>query len=171
MGLAILPRPVADLGPIELEVVEAQGLGGDEAVGARGRAIQALYEQVDHGLRPGFGVVTPGAARRPAVAFVVSGGGEVAAEENVEATARKPELCGGLGSAQRALPKGFEHMPNERAEVTMMELLIVFRAAELTWRDRPCGQSFRSPSLRSGIPQRLAAGPEPLVLLGASVLL
>lgn len=171
MGMAVLQRPVADLGPIELEVVEAQGLGGDEAVGARGRAIQALEEQVDHGLWPGFGVVTAGVARRPAAAFLVSGSVEVTAEENVEAAARKPELFGCLRSGQRALPKGFEHMPDERAGVTMMELLIVFRAAEPTRRSRPCGQSFRSPSLRSGIPQRLAAGPEPLVLLGASVLL
>ena len=171
VGLAILQRPVADLSPIELEAVEAQGLGGDEAVGARRRAVQALDEQVDHGLRPGFGVVTTGVARRPGAAFLVSRSVEVTAEENVEATAREAELCGGLGSGQRALPKGFEHMPNERAGVTMMELLIVFRAADPTRRSRPCGQSFRSPSLRSGIPQRLAAGPEPLVLLGASVLL
>ena len=171
MGMAILQRPVADLGPIELEVVETQGLGGDEAVGARGRAIQALDEQVDHGLWPSFGVVTTGVARRPAVAILVSPSVEVAAEENVEATARNAELSGCLRSGQRALPKGFEHMPNERAGVTMMELLIVFRAADPTRRSRPCGQSFRSPSLRSGIPQRLAAGPEPLVLLGASVLL
>ena len=122
MGMAVLQRPVADLGPIELEVVEAQGLGGDEAVRARGRAIQALDEQVDHGLRPGFGVVTAGVAGRPEIAFLVSRSVEVAAEENVEAAARKPELTGGLRSGQRAMPKGFEHMPNERAGVTMMEL-------------------------------------------------
>ena len=171
MGMAVLPRPVADLGPIELEVVETQGLGGDEAVGARGRAIQALDEQVDHGLRPGLGVVTTGVARRPESAFLVSPSVEVAAEENVEATARKAELSGGLSSGQRAMPKGLEHMPDERAGVAMMELLIVFRAADPTRRSRPCGQSFRPPSLRSGIPQRLAAGPEPLGLPGASVLL
>ena len=122
MGMAVLQRPVADLGPIELEVVEAQGLGGDEAVRARGRAIQALDEQVDHGLRPGFGVVTAGVAGRPEIAFLVSRSVEVAAEENVEAAARKPELTGGLRSGRRAMPKGFEHMPNERAGVTMMEL-------------------------------------------------
>ena len=171
MGMAILQRPVADLGPIELEVVETQGLGGDEAVGARGRAIQALNEQVDHGLWPSFGVVTTGVARRPDVAFLVSRSVEVTAEENVEATARNAELFGCLRSGQRALPKGFKHMPNERAGVTVMELLILFRAADPTRRRRPSGQSFRPPSLRSGIPQRLAGGPEPLGLLDPSVLL
>ena len=122
MGLAVLQRPVADLGPIELEVVEAQGLGGDEAVRARGRAIQALDEQVDHGLRPCLGVVTTGVARRPEIALLMSRSVEVAAEENVEAAARKPELSGGLRSGQRAMPKGFKHMPDERTGVTMMEL-------------------------------------------------
>ena len=44
MGMAVLKRPVAYLSAVELEVVKTQGLGSDEAVGARGRAIQALDE-------------------------------------------------------------------------------------------------------------------------------
>lgn len=171
MGMAILQRPVAYLSAIELEVVKTQGLGSDEAVGARRRAIQALDEQVDHGLRPGFGVITTRVARRPDTAFLVSRRIEITTEENVEATARNTELFGGLRSAQRALPEGFENMPNESVGVTVMELLILFRAADVTRRSRPSGQSFRSPSLRSGIPQRLAGGPVPLVPLAASVLL
>lgn len=70
LGLAIVQRPVADLGPSELAVGEAQGRGGDEAGRARGRAIPALDEPVDHGLGPGCGVVPTGVARRPAVAFL-----------------------------------------------------------------------------------------------------
>ena len=38
VGMAIMQRPVADLGAVELEAVEAQGLRGDEAVGARGES-------------------------------------------------------------------------------------------------------------------------------------
>jgi hypothetical protein len=45
MGMAVLQRPVADLGTIELEVVEAQGLGGDEAVGARGEQSRRLMSR------------------------------------------------------------------------------------------------------------------------------
>ena len=116
-------------------------------------------------------MVATGVARGPDAAFLVSRSVEITAEENVEATARDAQLFGGLGNGQRALPKSFENMSNERTGVTVMELLILFRAADLTRRGRPSGQSFRVPSLRSGIPQRLAGGPVPLALLGASVLL
>ena len=171
VGMAVLQCPVAHLGAVELEVVEAQGFRSDEAVGARGRAIQALDQKVDDGLRPGCGVITTRVARCPNVSLLVSTGVEVAAEENVEATARDAELFGRLSSGQRALPMGFENMPNERIGVPVMKLLVLFRAADVTRRGRPSGQSFRPPSLRSGIPQRLAGGPVPLAPLAAGVLL
>ena len=105
------------------------------------------------------------------------GGGRVsrrvagAAEENGEATARSAELFGGRSGGQRALPKGVQPRPDERAGVTGLEWLICFRAADPRRRGRRAGQSFRAPSFRAGLPQRLAGGPEPLGLLGASVLL
>ena len=67
VSIPVLQGPVAHLGAVEFEVVEAQGFGSGEAVGARGRASQAFDEEVQDGLRPGGGVVTTGAARRPEV--------------------------------------------------------------------------------------------------------
>ena len=150
MSEAVLQRPVAYLGAVELEVVEAQGLRSNEAVGARGRAGQALGDEVDDGLRPSWGMVTARVAGSPKVPLLVRASVEVSAEDDVEATARDPELIRRLNCGQRALPKAFENVPDERTWVPMRELLVLFRTAEDTRRAGPSGQSFRQPSLRSG---------------------
>jgi hypothetical protein len=150
MSEAVLQRPVAYLSAVELEVVEAQGLRSNEAVGARRRARQALGEEVHDGLRPSWGMVTARVAGSPNAPLLVRASVEVSAEENVEVTARDAELVGRFNRRQCALPKAFENVPDERTWVPMRELLILFRTAEDTRCAGPSGQSFRQPSLRSG---------------------
>jgi hypothetical protein len=65
MGEIIFQRPAADLGAVEFEGVKAEGFGSGEAVGTRGRAGQALFEEFDDGLRPRGGMVATGSTGRP----------------------------------------------------------------------------------------------------------
>jgi len=58
-------RPVADLGAVEFEGVQAQGFGSGEAVRARRRAGQTFFEQVKDGLRPRGGLIASGNSGRP----------------------------------------------------------------------------------------------------------
>ena len=87
VGMTILQCPVAYLGSVELEVVKTQSLRSDEAVRVRRRAIQALGEEIDNGLRPGWSVVAARVARCPDLLLLMSASLQVSAEENVEAAA------------------------------------------------------------------------------------
>jgi hypothetical protein len=89
---------MANLSPVELKIVEAQSLRSDKTVGARGRASQALREEIDDGLRPGWSVVTARMAGGPDLPLLVSTSVQVTAEENVEAAARDAELVRCLSS-------------------------------------------------------------------------
>jgi hypothetical protein len=57
MSIAVLHRPMADLGTVEFEIVEAQDFGSGEAIGGGRGAVQALFEEVNDRLRPRSGVV------------------------------------------------------------------------------------------------------------------
>ena len=122
-------------------------------------------------MRPGRGAVTSGVARRPNVAPLVGARVKIAAIKDVKTTAGETELIGCLRRRQGVLPEALENVPDERAWVPMQELLVLFRTAEDTGRASPSGQSFRPPSLRSGVPQRLAGGAPPLAQRRAGVLL
>ena len=84
---ALVDRPEADLGAVELEGVEAQGFGGGEAVRARWRAGQAFFEEVSDRLGPGTGMITTRGSGDPGSRFLPSTGEEVVGEERVEAAA------------------------------------------------------------------------------------
>ena len=101
----------------------------------------------------------------------MSAGVKITAVENVKTAAGDAKLFSRLGSRQSAFAKSLKNMTNETAGMTVEELLILFRATDLTRRSRPSGQSFRSSSLRSDFPQRLAGGLVPLVLIPIFVLL
>ncbi len=119
MGPAILHGPATDLGPVEFEVVQAQGLGSGEAVGARWGASQALFEEVGDGLGPGSGVVATGGAWEPRIGFLAGASPEVIGGERIEAAERDVELCRRFGGRQGALAKGLQHMPDERGRVAI----------------------------------------------------
>src|ERR1019366_10112010 len=70
MRQTILHRPAADLGAVELEGVQAQGLGSGEAVRARWGASQTLFEEVGDGLGPGGGVVATRGSREPRISLL-----------------------------------------------------------------------------------------------------
>ena len=107
----------------------------------------------------------------PDLALTMGAGVKIAAVENVKTAAGDTELFGGLRCRQCPLAKGLENMTNERTGMPVEELLILFRTEDRNRRSRPSGQSFRSSSLRSDFPQRLAGGPMPLALLHIFVLL
>lgn len=92
MGMTVLQGPMADLGAVEFEGVEAQDLRSGEAVGARRRASQALFEEVQDGLRPWRRVVATRATWRPKAALSLGASAEKIAGKNVEATTRETEL-------------------------------------------------------------------------------
>ena len=150
MGMTVLQSPVADLGAIQFETMEAQGLRGDEAVGTGWRAGQTFHEQVDDRWRPRCSVVAAGSAGRPKVSLFPSTSAEIIGGEKIKLTAGEAELVGRLGSSQGALLKGFKNMANKRVGVPVEQLLVLLITGENTAQRCPNGQSFRQPSLRSG---------------------
>ena len=88
MGEAIFKRPVADLGAIQLEGLQAQGFGSNEAVRARRGASQPFFEEVNDRFRPGDGMVAAGGSRDPQTFFLSRAGGEVTRGERIKAAAR-----------------------------------------------------------------------------------
>jgi hypothetical protein len=65
MGQPVGQGPAADLGAVELEVMQAQRFGRDQAVRARRGATEPFAEVVQHGLRPGRGMVAARVAGQP----------------------------------------------------------------------------------------------------------
>lgn len=113
MGEAILDGPAADLGAVELEGIQAEGFGGGEAVRARRRASQTLFEEVGDVLGPDHGVVATGGSWSPEIGFLSSAGSEVIGGECIEATAGKAEFFSCFDGRQRSLTESFQDMSNE----------------------------------------------------------
>ena len=118
-GRAVLHGPMADLRPVEFESVQAQDFRSREAIGARRRAVQTLFEEVHDGLRPRRGAVTPGAARGPEGGLFLSASLAVITGKDREAAGGEPQLVGGFGGSQPLLLDGFEDMADEGEAVTM----------------------------------------------------
>ena len=116
---AILNGPAADLGAVELEGVQAQGLGGGEAVRARRGADQAFFEQVGDQLGPRDGVVATRDSRYPQMGFLWCAGPQVNGGERIEGTAGHIELLGSFGGRQGMLPEGSQQMPDEGRRVAI----------------------------------------------------
>ena len=146
VGQVVGQRPAADLGAVEPEVVQAQGCGGGKAVGAGGRTTQPFAQAVQHGLRPGSGVVATGAARDPASAVLVGAGAAVGGGQRVAPAAGKVELVGGMRGRQGAVAEGFEHVADKRRCMAMGELLVVFKELEHTPHPSPRRDALRRPS-------------------------
>jgi hypothetical protein len=163
MGQMIGNGPVADLGAVELEAVQAQGFGCGKAVGARRRTVQAFAEKFQNRLRPRRGVVTARVAGNPEGRCFLGAGAEVSCGEGVEAAAGDTQLISGPSGAQRALGKGFEHIANKRRRMTMDELLVVFRARRLPCWPAPAASLFVGHRYARP-PQRLAAGATVVLL-------
>ncbi len=119
VGIAVFDGPMADLAAVESESMEAQDFGSHEAIGRRGRAGQALFEEIDDGLRPRGSVVAARAARSPKAGLFLSAGLAVVAGQDIEAAGRDVQLVGGFGGRERALVEGFENMADEGEAVTM----------------------------------------------------
>ena len=96
MRIPIGDGPAADLSPVELEGVQAQGFRGSKAVRTRRRASQAFYEQRHDRLRPGGGMVATGSSRDPQARLLARTGAEVVGEEPMKAATRQAELFGGF---------------------------------------------------------------------------
>ena len=119
VGIAVFHGPMADLAAVEFESVEAQDFGSGEAIGGRRRAVQALFEEIDDGLRPRRSVVAARAAWSPEPRLILSAGAAVVAGQDIEPAGREVQLVGGFGGRERALVKGFENMPDEGETVAM----------------------------------------------------
>ena len=113
MGELVSERPTANLGAVELEGVQAEGVGGGEAVGTRGRAGQPFDQELDDGLRPRRGMIATGSAGRPERWLLADARGVVSGGQGVKAAEREAELRGGLDGAARVLPECVEHMADE----------------------------------------------------------
>ena len=97
MSVIILQGPAANLGAVELEGVQAQGFGSDEAIGAGRGAAQALFEEAQNGLGPSRSMISAGTARHPQVGRFVRAGFEVFGAEGIETAAGNFELVGRFG--------------------------------------------------------------------------
>ena len=120
---------MADLGAVEFEALQAQGFGGGEAVGTRRGAGEAFLQQGQHGCWPRRGVVATGSAGRPERLVFLDARGVVSGGQRIETAAGETQFGGGLGGGERVLAEGFEHMTDEDRRVTMVELLVFFKAA------------------------------------------
>lgn len=87
MRETIFNRPVADLGAVELEGVQAQGFRGREAVRARRGATEPFFEEVGDRFGPGGGVVAARGSRDPQSFFLSSAGTEVLGGECIKTAA------------------------------------------------------------------------------------
>ena len=87
MGQTVVQGPMADLGAVEFEGMEAQDFRGGETVRTRRRASQPSLEEVKDWLRPGGGVVATGTVRHPQAAFALGARPEKIAGKNVETAA------------------------------------------------------------------------------------
>ena len=85
MGEVVFNGPAADLGAVEFEGVQAEGLGSGKAVRTRGRAGQPLFEEFDDRLRPGRGMVATGSAGRPKGLLLTGARGVVSGGQSVKA--------------------------------------------------------------------------------------
>jgi hypothetical protein len=119
MRITLLDGPVADLGAVELEGVQAQCFRGGEAIRARRDASQALFQEVEDRLGPSGGVVAAGDSGDPHVRFLLSTGAKVIGEETIDAAASHAELFGGSAGRQRALPQRSQHMADKGRCVAM----------------------------------------------------
>ena len=114
MRIPVFNCPAADLCAVELEGVQSEGIGGDEAVRARRGTSQALFKQVGNRLGPSAGVVTTRGARDPQTLLLSRVGAEVIGGECIKATAGQAELFGSFVGRQGVLSEGGQHMPDER---------------------------------------------------------
>jgi hypothetical protein len=155
MSQAILEGPAADLGAVELEGMQAQGLRSREAVGGRWGASQAFLEEISDRLGPGRGMVTAGGSWNPQTLFLVGASEEVSGGENIEATAGNAQLRGGFGGCQRVLPERRQDMADEGRSMTICQLLVLFKSVPFTTRlPKPSpfvGLRYASASSRAGL--------------------
>ena len=99
MGGIIFDGPTADLGAVEFEGVKAQRFGGGEAAGTRRFAVETFFEEVENGLRPGFGVSAAGSAGSPEMGLIFGASQETGGGKSVAPAAGESELIGGSGGA------------------------------------------------------------------------
>lgn len=163
MGQMVGQSPAADLGAVELEVVQAQSFRGHKAVRTRWRAVEPFVEKIQNRLGPGGGVVAAGVAGNPAADCCLGASAKVSRGESIKAAAGDAELIGCLGGPQGALGKGFEHIADKRRCMTTDELLIIFRAGRIPRRRTPAASLFVGHRYARP-PQRLAAGVEVVLL-------
>ena len=130
--MTVLQRPMADLGAVEFEGVQAEGFGSGEAIRTRGRAGQSLLKEFDDRWRPSCGMVATGSAGGPARWLLAGARGVVSGGQSVEAAAGEAELAGGLGRVEGVAPEMFQHMADKRGRVTMDELLMLFKGGQAT---------------------------------------
>ena len=119
MRITILYRPAADLSAVELEVVQAQGFRGGEAVRARRHAHQTLSKEVGDRLGPSGGVVATRDPGDPHAGLLSPAGAQVIGEEGIETAAGKAQFFGGAGTRQGTLPKGGQDMADESGCVSI----------------------------------------------------
>jgi hypothetical protein len=118
----IFDGPAADLGAVELEVTEAQGFAGGEAVVGGRLGGEAFAEQGRDVFRPGRGVIAAGDAGRPEVLLVMSAGVKIVGVEFVEAAAGKAEAGGGLIGVELTRAEAGEDVTDQRRGETVGEL-------------------------------------------------
>jgi hypothetical protein len=110
---------MADLGAVEFECIEAQDFRSGEAIGAGRRAVQALFKEVNNGLRPRRGMVAAGATRSPEARLFARASTAVIAGQDIEAAGRDVQLVSGFGGRQRVMLEGLENMTDKGRSVTM----------------------------------------------------
>ena len=127
MSVIILNGPTANLGPVELERVQAQGFGSHKAIGAGRGAAQALFEQAQNGLGPSRSMIPAGSARDPHVSRFVRAGFEVFGAKGIQTAAGNFELVSRLRGAEPQSAKTLENVTNEGRRMPMEQLLVLFK--------------------------------------------
>jgi hypothetical protein len=123
--------PTADLGAVELEVMQAQGFGGHKAVRAWRGAAKPFAEEIQNEWRPGDGVIAAGMARDPEVFDFSGAGSKISGGKDIEPAARDAKLISGLDGRQGASIETIAHVADKCRCQPVAELLVVFRAGRI----------------------------------------
>lgn len=112
--ITVRQRPMAHLGAVQFEAVQAQRFGSNKAIGGRRAAGEAFAQQGDDRRGPVGGVIAAGGTRLPLLLAVVTARGEVLREELIKAAAPQAQLGGSLGRRQFAVAVAGQDMPHVR---------------------------------------------------------
>lgn len=145
---ALTQSPAADRGAIEREAVAAQNFGGGEAVRAGRNSLEEFAQGGEDKSAERLAVIAARSSGAPVGRAAAGAGGQVGAEEFVEAGAAQTEFSASGGAREFSGAEATQDIAHERSGMATVELLIIFIPANCPRRGRERNLKSASASLR-----------------------